>query len=111
MDGNISYKLSVRLFRQGKCFGPGIAELLRRVDETQSLRAAASGMEMAYSKAWRIMNQTEKELGFDLIHSTTGGPHGGGAQLTSAGREMLGKYEAFVCALHHEADRLMGEIF
>ena len=44
MEGKITYKLSVRLFRGNKCFGPGIAELLRRVDETHSLRAAAMSM-------------------------------------------------------------------
>ena len=111
MEGKITYKLSVRLFRGNKCFGPGIAELLRRVDETHSLRAAAMSMEMAYSKAWRIMNEAEKELGFDLICSTTGGPHGGGAELTPEGRDMLRKYEAFVCGISREADRLLGEIF
>jgi molybdate transport system regulatory protein len=111
MEGNITYKLSVRLFRAGKCFGPGIAELLRRVDETHSLRAAAMSMEMAYSKAWRIMKETEASLGFRLLNSTTGGPHGGGAELTPEGRDMLLKYEAFMRGLHAEADRLLEEIF
>lgn len=111
MKAKMSYKLSIRLFREDKCFGPGIAELLRRVDETHSLRAAAMGMGMAYSKAWRIMNKTEEELGFDLIHSQTGGRHGGGAELTGEGRDMLQKYEMFVRGIQAEADRLLEKIF
>ncbi len=107
----MSYKLNLRLFREGKCFGPGIAELLRRVEGTHSLRAAAAGMEMAYSKAWRIMKETEAALGFRLIHSTTGGHGGGGAELTPEGRDMLRKYDAMVAALHKEADRLLSELY
>lgn len=31
--------ISVRVFTDQKCFGPGLAELLRRVEEHRSLRA------------------------------------------------------------------------
>ena len=48
--------ISVRVFGERKCFGPGVAELLRRVDEHRSLRAAAQSMNMAYSKAWTILH-------------------------------------------------------
>ena len=44
--------LSIRLFRDEKCFGSGVAQLLHLVDEHHSLRAAAQTMGMAYSKAW-----------------------------------------------------------
>ncbi len=111
MDEKMTYKLTVRLFRDGKCFGPGIAELLRRVDATHSLRAASLGMGMAYSKAWRIMKETEAQLGFRLLHSTTGGHNGGGAELTAEGRAMLEKYEVFLRALQSEADKQLEWIF
>ena len=39
--------LTIRLFAEEKCFGPGIAELLRRVRELKSLRAAAASMPRA----------------------------------------------------------------
>lgn len=111
MEQLLSYKLGVRLYRGEKCFGPGIAELLRRVERTHSLRAAAAEMEMAYSKAWRIVKETERALGFDLLCSTAGGRNGGGAVLTEEGRAMLKKYDRFVLGLHAEARRLMDEIF
>ena len=55
MEERLRIKLTVRLFTEEKCFGPGVAELLVRVREHHSLRAAAASMEMAYSKAWKII--------------------------------------------------------
>ena len=74
--------LTVRIFTDRKCFGPGVAELLRRVRELHSLRAAAMSMGMAYSKAWTVVRNAEDGLGFHLLTSTAGGKHGGGAELT-----------------------------
>lgn len=111
MEEKLRYTLTVRLFRGEKCFGPGIAELLGRVDEAKSLRAAAQQMGMAYSKAWRIIKECEAALGFHVLHSTTGGHGGGGAELTDEGRDMLTKYRAFTGGLNAEADRLMKDVF
>ena len=51
--------ITARLYREGKCFGPGVAMLLRRVRTLRSLRAAAMDMDMAYSKAWTILRNAE----------------------------------------------------
>ena len=82
--------LTIRLFTEEKCFGPGVARLLRQVEQTHSLRAAAMSMQMAYSKAWTIVKKAERELGFPLLHSTTGGRSGGGATLTAEAKEIEG---------------------
>ena len=74
--------LAIRIFADEKCFGPGIAVLLQKVQELHSLRAAAMSIGMAYSKAWTILKNAQQHLGFELLHSTTGGKHGGGATLT-----------------------------
>ena len=47
--------LTIRIFGEEKCFGPGVAVLLRKVRELHSLRAAAMSIGMAYSKAWTIL--------------------------------------------------------
>ena len=65
---------------QERIFGPGVAELLERVREHHSLRSAAASMEMAYSKAWRIVRAAEEGMGCKLLSSSTGGRHGGGQQ-------------------------------
>lgn len=103
------YNISVRLFTAGKCFGPGLATLLSLVRERHSLRAAAAEMGMAYSKAWRILRDCEKALGFELLDSTTGGRHGGGAVLTERGAALLADYERFFEKLREQGDALFEE--
>ncbi|MCE5235702.1 MAG: LysR family transcriptional regulator [Clostridiaceae bacterium] len=109
----MTFTLSVRLFRGAdeKCFGPGIAELLRRVDRTSSLRSAAAEMNLAYSKAWRIVKETEAALGFKLLASQTGGVHGGGAALTQEAHDMLARFDRFLKQLRLAADAAFSESF
>ena len=44
MDRELRIVLSARVFSDQKCFGPGVSQLLKRVDELHSLRAAALSM-------------------------------------------------------------------
>lgn len=97
MVENFRPVVSVRIFGEDKCFGPGVAELLRRVREQQSLRAAALSMQMAYSKAWTVIRTAERSLGCKLLLSTTGGRHGGGATLSPEAEKILTAYEGY-CA-------------
>ena len=89
-------KVTLRIYSDDdqRCFGPGIATLLQRVREHRSLRAGAASMEMAYSKAWRIIRTAEAVFGCKLLSSTIGGPHGGGAVLTPEAERLLAAYEA-----------------
>ena len=94
--------ITVRLYTDEKCFGPGVAMLLERVERLRSLRSAAMDMDMAYSKAWTILRNAERQLGFKLISSTTGGRHGGGAVLTAEGERMLAAYNAYAAKRESE---------
>ena len=82
-----------------RCFGPGVAALLEGVEEKHSLRAAAISMEMAYSKAWRILRRAEDAFGCKLLQSTTGGKNGGGAALTPEGAALLKAYRDYTAAV------------
>ena len=97
MDKELHLKLTVRLYTDDnqRCFGPGIATLLERVRKHKSLRAAAASMEMAYSKAWRIIRTAEEVFGCKLLSSTIGGQHGGGAVLTPQAERLLAAYNAY----------------
>ena len=107
----LRYTLSLRIHREKKCFGSGIAELLRIVRETRSLRAATMRMDMAYSKAWSIIKTAEDQLGFKLLNAITGGKGGGGATLTPEAEQLLADYEAFERELRAEADGLFEKYF
>ena len=111
MKQDLRAVVSARLFTDRKCFGPGIAELLRRVDELHSLRAAAQAMEMAYSKAWTIMKNAEAGLGVKLLESSTGGKNGGGAALTEDARRILDAYERYCERLRAYSETLLAEEF
>ena len=78
-----------------KFFGEGPLRLLRCVERTGSLRAAAMEMEMAYSKATRLLRQAEHNLGFPLTTRSAGGKDGGGSRLTPEGKQWLEQYEAY----------------
>ncbi|MBQ6236483.1 MAG: LysR family transcriptional regulator [Clostridia bacterium] len=111
MANKLRYTLSLRVFGEEKIFGPGIAELLERVDETHSLRKATMDMGMAYSKAWRIVKTAENALGFPLLDSAAGGKGGGGAVLTERGRRFLTAYRTFESVVHAYADEAFEELF
>ena len=111
MEQKLTYNLTVRLFSDEKCFGPGVAQLLHRVQELHSLRAAAMSMNMAYSKAWTIVKQAERELGFPLLVSVTGGRHGGGAELSPKAERLLAAYGDYCARMRAFAAEEFGRAF
>ncbi|OUO92109.1 ModE family transcriptional regulator [Gordonibacter sp. An230] len=90
----------------GSLFGRGIASLCLGVRESGSLNAAAKGMGMAYSKAWRIIKDTEAALGVQLLNRD--GAHG--SQLTEAGDQLLDAYLAIEERLQEKAEELFGQL-
>ncbi len=48
-------------------FGRGIAMLLDNIQKTGSIKKAAKEMGMAYSKAWKILTEVEKEFDLKLL--------------------------------------------
>ena len=72
--------------------GPGKATLLDIIDKTGSISAAAREMGMSYRKAWGLIDNINNDFLEPLVIKTTGGKGGGGALLSSYGREILTKY-------------------
>lgn len=89
----IAYK--VWLDNNGKAFGDGPYELLKRVEKTKSLHQAANQMGMAYSKAWRLIQTLEDRLGFTLLERRVGGESGGGSKVTPNARDLMKHYRQF----------------
>ena len=94
-----------------KFFGEGPCRLLRAIEKTGSLRAAALSMGMAYTKALKLMRNAEAALGFSLTIRVAGGKDGGGSQLTPEGKEWLEKYESYRDACILANSRLYLEFF
>ena len=94
-----------------KFFGEGPARLLHGIAQTGSLRAAAMSMDMAYTKALKLIRNAENALGFTLIRRSTGGKDGGGSTLTEEGKEWLQRYEAYRDACKQSNSALYLEFF
>ncbi len=94
-----------------KFFGEGPAHLLRAIEETGSLRAAAKSMDMAYTKALKLIRNAETALDVSLIRRSTGGKDGGGSSLTDEGKEWLQRYESYRDACKQANGRLYMEFF
>jgi molybdate transport system regulatory protein len=95
------------LDHNGKAFGEGPYELLKRVEKTNSLHEAAHQMDMSYSKAWKLIQSMEKRLGFSLLDKKVGGLSGGGSQVTPKAKDFMNRYGRF----HKDVEEALGKIF
>jgi molybdate transport system regulatory protein len=86
--------LSIRIDFEpsGSALGPGMAQLLERIDKLGSIRKAAISMDMSYRKAWLLLQALEETFGAPLADTATGGKDGGGARLTDLGRKVVAEY-------------------
>jgi molybdate transport system regulatory protein len=92
MGGGMKIMHKVWLDQDGKAFGDGPYELLKRVERTDSLHQAANQMGMSYSKAWGLVRVMETRLGFLLLERKVGGVSGGGSTLTFKAKELMATY-------------------
>lgn len=103
----LEFNLQLRLSKEKVFFGPGAAEFLMLVDQTGSMQTACRYMEMSYSKAWKMVNLIEEQLGFQILTRKAGGPDGGYSQLTEQGKEFTKHFIDF----QSETTKIANELF
>lgn len=93
----MSYKLQYKIWldKNGKAFGDGPLDILKRVERSGSLKKAAEEINMSYSQAWNLIRTLEKRLGFKLLKRKVGGEQGGGSELTREAKELMEKFQSF----------------
>ncbi|MDR1765017.1 MAG: LysR family transcriptional regulator [Lachnospiraceae bacterium] len=106
-ERRLRFHVKIRVYYDNPHFGPGMATVMGLVRETQSLREACARMNMAYSKAWRLVRQAEADLGVTLMEGSRGGKSGGKTVLTKDGEEFLDRYTAF----SEDAQRAVEKLF
>ncbi|MDX2264236.1 MAG: winged helix-turn-helix domain-containing protein [Hyphomicrobiales bacterium] len=74
--------------------GPGKIELLRKVQETRSISAAARALDMSYRRAWMLLDQMNKTFREPVVQTSIGGRERGGAAPTPFGAELIALYDA-----------------
>lgn len=88
----ISVSVKIRNGQGEAVLGNGAAFLLDGIVRTGSIRAAATELDMAYSKAWRIIRLLEGALDAPVLVRRKGGHARGGAALTPLGTRVLAAY-------------------
>ena len=86
-------------------------KLLEMIDQTGSISRAADKMNVTYHRAWEKLHEMEEGLGFKLVNAQVGGVHGGGAELTAQGRELIKKFRAFDQGLSDEVEQRFADAF
>ena len=85
----IRYK--IWLERNGEVvFGKGREELLRAIDESESLYGAAKKLKMSYRAAWGRLKASEMRLGVRLVQTES---RGKGMHLTNEARALLDRFD------------------
>jgi len=74
--------------------GASRIELLRQIDLTGSISAAARVVGMSYKGAWDAIDTMNNLAGEALVLRSTGGKHGGGATLTPRADSLIAWYAA-----------------
>jgi molybdate transport system regulatory protein len=91
---NITEGLRFRIVLEpGFALGPGKADLLAAIAETNSITAAASRFGMSYKRGWSLIRELNGAFAEPLVETAKGGTGGGGsARLTPLGRHVLQRY-------------------
>lgn len=78
---------------EGYVFGPGVYNLLKRIEEKGTLKEAAKDLDMSYRFAWGLIKKAEETLGESLIEAHKGGRSGGGStELTETGEQFIREF-------------------
>jgi molybdate transport system regulatory protein len=87
-------------------FCSGVAQLLQGVIDFGSINKATRYMNMAYSKAWKLIKECERGLGYSLII----GRAGAGSVLTREGEKLLRMHQTLQKELDERINTRMREI-
>lgn len=86
-------------------------ELLEAIAETGSISAAAERLHVPYRVAWSKLKEMEHGLGVSLVETRIGGMHGGGAEVTVAAREFIGRFHELEAGLDEWVRQRFREVF
>ena len=104
-------QIQLTLERDEGFFGPSVAQFLSLIDHTGSMQTACRQMHMSYTKGWKMLKAAEKQLGYPLLITQSGGAEGGSSRLSPQARELLDRYFQMEKELNETAKRLFENCF
>jgi len=83
--------------------GPGKIDLLRLINDTHSIAAAARALKIPYKRAWLLIDTLNEGFGRPVVEATSGGKGGGGTALTPLGFQLVECYDALQAKYNAES--------
>ncbi|HOY38459.1 MAG: LysR family transcriptional regulator [Bacteroidales bacterium] len=90
------YKIWLETENGEGVLGEGKYRLLKKIEETGSLKLAIEQLGLSYRKTWDNLRRIEEILGFDLIDRQRGGAAGGSSALTPQGKRFIEVFDKFL---------------
>ena len=75
-------------------FGLGISQILKAVESSGSIKAAAERLGKSYRHIWSRVKEAEEALGLPLVDARVGGSGTSRSSLTDLARRLVGDYDA-----------------
>jgi molybdate transport system regulatory protein len=97
-------------FDTGASLGPGKVALLEQIQACGSLSQAARVLGLSYRRAWLLLDDINHSFDGPAVVTATGGRHGGGAQLTPFGQELIERYRELEQIAGKQAARSLARI-
>ncbi len=69
-----------------------LADLLVKIDETNSIKKAAELLDLPYRTALKKIQEIENSANTEIVSTRSGGATGGKSKLTESGRELINKF-------------------
>ena len=75
-------------------FGFGLSQILKAVDSTGSIKAAAESLNKSYRYVWSRIKEAEESLGEPLVATRVGGAGTSRSSLTAQAAQLVADYDA-----------------
>ncbi|MCI8399049.1 MAG: NTP transferase domain-containing protein [Oscillibacter sp.] len=103
--------LRIGLYAETSFWGPDSAQFLELIQTTGSMLGACQCMHISYSRGWRMVNEIERQLGFQILVRTPGGNSGGGSELTEQGKHLLIAFQSMQEEIRTTAQEIFARYF
>lgn len=90
-------------------FGFGRLRILKAIQRSGSIHAAAKELKIGYRAVWARIQATESRLGEKLLEKTKGGATGGGSRLTPLAESIIEQFDRIQQEIENRTDALFGQ--
>lgn len=104
-------RIKLSFDREAPFFNSRLKLLLFLISDTKNMRKACAAMAISYGKAWVMINELERELGYFVVERSHGGKMGGNTSLTEQGEAFLLAYQQYEEALFQFAQSQFTNMF